>query len=51
MESSLPSPAQSARAAELRALLLYYGHRYYVLSAPLGTDSEYYSLYNELRAR
>ena len=50
MESSLPSPAQSARAAELRALLLDYGHRYYVLSAPVVTDAEYDALYNELRA-
>lgn len=50
MESSTPSPAQFARAAELRALLHDFSHRYYVLSAPMVSDAEYDALYHELRA-
>ncbi|MFN8379193.1 MAG: NAD-dependent DNA ligase LigA [Anaerolineae bacterium] len=49
MDSSTPSPAQIARAAELRALLHDYSHRYYVLSAPVVSDAEYDALYHELR--
>ncbi|HYO87096.1 MAG TPA: NAD-dependent DNA ligase LigA, partial [Candidatus Limnocylindrales bacterium] len=48
--TDLPSPAQAARAVELRALLHEHSHRYYVLSAPTITDAEYDLLYHELRA-
>ncbi len=47
---SLPTPAQIARAAELRALLHEHSHRYYVLSEPVISDAEYDALYHELRA-
>jgi DNA ligase (NAD+) len=48
--NDLPSPQETARAAELRALLHEHSHRYYVLSAPTITDAEYDRLYHELRA-
>ena len=38
------------RAAELRRLLNEYSYHYYVLSAPLVTDTEYDALYHELVA-
>jgi DNA ligase (NAD+) len=44
-----PTPAQRARADELRALLHEHSHRYYVLNAPVITDAEYDALYHELR--
>ncbi len=54
-----PAPANSsdgdaddpaARAAELRRLLEYHGHRYYVLDDPEIGDDEYDKLLDELRA-
>ncbi len=48
--NDLPSPAQFARAAELRTLLHEHGHRYYVLNAPTITDADFDLLYHELRA-
>ncbi len=38
----------AARAAELRVLLAYHGHRYYVLDDPEISDSEYDRLFREL---
>jgi len=38
------------RAAELRELLRYHGHRYYVLDDPEISDAEYDALYRELTA-
>ena len=38
------------RVAELRRLLEYHGHRYYVLDDPEISDSEYDELIDELRA-
>lgn len=45
-----PSPAQAARAAELRALLHEHSHLYYVVSTPTISDAEYDALFHELRA-
>src|SRR5689334_9087140 len=39
-----------ARAAELRKLLEYHGHRYYVLDDPEIGDDDYDALLEELRA-
>ncbi len=44
----MSSPAE--RAAELRSLLEYHGHRYYVLDDPEIGDDEYDALLGELRA-
>ena len=38
------------RASELRELLRYHGHRYYVLDDPEVSDAEYDALYRELEA-
>ncbi len=38
------------RASELRELLRYHGHRYYVLDDPEISDAEYDALYRELEA-
>ena len=38
------------RASELRELLRYHGHRYYVLDDPEISDAEYGALYRELEA-
>ncbi|MDR2688090.1 MAG: NAD-dependent DNA ligase LigA [Oscillospiraceae bacterium] len=40
----------SSRAAELRSLLLYHNHKYYVEDAPEIDDYEYDTLYRELEA-
>jgi DNA ligase (NAD+) len=57
--SSSPSPSGAsgeasaqtlARAAELRSLLEYHGHRYYVLDDPEIADDAYDTLLDELRA-
>jgi DNA ligase (NAD+) len=45
--SKTAAPAE--RAAELRKLLDYHGHRYYVLDDPEISDAEYDALLNELR--
>jgi len=44
------APDVSARAAELRRLLEYHNHRYYVLDDPELTDAEYDALFRELQA-
>jgi DNA ligase (NAD+) len=41
---------QAARAEELRELLVYHGHRYYVLDDPEIGDDDYDALLDELRA-
>jgi DNA ligase (NAD+) len=40
----------AVRAEELRALLHYHGHRYYVLNRPEIADAEYDRLFGELKA-
>jgi DNA ligase (NAD+) len=45
-----PSEQELARAAELRKLLEYHGHRYYVLDDPEIADDAYDALLDELRA-
>ena len=45
-----PLPAPEARIAELRRLLEYHNHRYYVLDAPEISDQAYDQLYQELVA-
>jgi DNA ligase (NAD+) len=45
-----PSERQLGRAAELRKLLEYHGHRYYVLDDPEISDDAYDALLDELRA-
>lgn len=40
----------AARAANLRALLNYYGYRYHTLDQPVVSDAEYDALLRELRA-
>ncbi len=48
---SLPDDdAQQRRAQELRRLLQYHAHRYYVLDAPEIPDAEYDRLFRELQA-
>lgn len=42
------SPAE--RAAQLRELIHYHAHRYFVLDSPIITDPEYDALYRELQA-
>jgi DNA ligase (NAD+) len=44
----MPDPAQ--QIAELRRMVEYHSHRYYVLDAPLIGDDEYDALFEELRA-
>ncbi len=44
----LPDPAQ--HTAELRRLVEYHSHRYYVLDDPVIGDDEYDALFDELRA-
>jgi DNA ligase (NAD+) len=46
----LSSPGPRDRAAELRRLLEYHGHRYYVLDDPEIGDDTYDALLDELRA-
>ncbi len=48
MTSTLPAEVQ-ARAAELRDLLAYHNHRYYVLDDPEIPDVEYDRLFRELQ--
>jgi DNA ligase (NAD+) len=45
-----PVPHPEERAAELRSLLEYHGHRYYVLDDPEIGDDQYDALIDELRA-
>lgn len=45
-----PSPAQTARAAELRAALHHHAHLYYTLDDPEIPDAEYDRLFAELDA-
>src|SRR5690606_3879863 len=45
-----PPGSPEARAAELRRLLHYHAHRYYVLDAPEIPDAEYDRLFQELQA-
>jgi DNA ligase (NAD+) len=45
-----PSEQELGRATELRKLLEYHGHRYYVLDDPEITDDAYDALLDELRA-
>jgi DNA ligase (NAD+) len=47
---SEPSSQERARAQELRKLLEYHGHRYYVLDDPEISDDRYDELLDELRA-
>jgi DNA ligase (NAD+) len=44
------SPAEQARAEQLRAELHEHGRRYYVLDDPTIGDDEYDALLDELRA-
>ena len=44
-----PSGEQERRALELRGLLEYHNHRYYVLDDPEITDAQYDALFRELR--
>lgn len=46
---SSPAAAAEARAAELRKLLEYHNHRYYVLDDPEISDADYDELLGELR--
>jgi DNA ligase (NAD+) len=47
----MPAPKKAvARAEELRTLLHYHGHRYYVLDRPEIGDAEYDRLFTELKA-
>jgi DNA ligase (NAD+) len=46
----MPASPPEERAAELRELLTYHGHRYYVLDDPEIGDDEYDALLDELRA-
>src|SRR3954464_4882645 len=46
----MAAPTPQARAAELRKLLEYHGHRYYVLDDPEIGDDDYDALLDELRA-
>jgi DNA ligase (NAD+) len=48
--SSTATPSPSERADELRRLLEYHGHRYYVLDDPEVSDADYDALIDELRA-
>lgn len=45
-----PPPSRLGRAAELRALLQHYAHRYHVLDEPELPDAEYDRLFQELQA-
>src|SRR5919199_1362630 len=45
----LSSPTPEKRAAELRRVIEYHNHRYYVLDDPEISDAEYDDLLNELR--
>ena len=47
---TMPSPAQSERAAQLRAALHHHAHLYYTLVAPEIPDAEYDRLFTELDA-
>ena len=47
---TMPSPAQSERAAQLRAALHHHAHLYYTLDAPEIPDAEYDRLFTELDA-
>ena len=47
---TMPSPAQSERAAQLRAALHHHAHLYYTLDAPEIPDAEYDRLFAELDA-
>jgi DNA ligase (NAD+) len=48
--SATPPPETLARATELRGLIEYHAHRYYVLDDPEIGDDEYDRLLDELRA-
>jgi DNA ligase (NAD+) len=48
--SHMSAEPYARRAAELRALLQYHAHRYYVLDAPELPDAEYDRLFQELQA-
>ena len=47
---SASTAGAARRAADLRELLQYHAHRYYVLDAPEITDAEYDRLFQELQA-
>ena len=47
---TMPSPAQSERAAQLRGALHHHAHLYYTLDAPEIPDAEYVRLFTELDA-
>lgn len=50
MTSKMDRKAAQLRCAELRDQVNFHAHRYYVLDAPVITDSEYDTLFHELRA-
>jgi len=50
MNSTDPGIDPAARARELRGLLEYHNHRYYVLDSPEIEDGEYDALFRELKA-
>jgi DNA ligase (NAD+) len=50
MTDNTPSQTLEARALNLRNQLNYHSYRYYTLSDPTITDSEYDALFNELKA-
>ncbi|MFW5837503.1 MAG: DNA ligase LigA-related protein, partial [Desulfovibrionaceae bacterium] len=48
MTHSKPTPQAAQRARELRELIAFHDHRYYVLDDPQITDAEYDELFREL---
>lgn len=45
-----PSHSDAERAEEIRRLIAFHDHQYYVLDAPMVTDNEYDGLFRELQA-
>lgn len=45
-----PSHSDAERAEEIRRLIAFHDHQYYVLDAPILTDNEYDGLFRELQA-